>query len=344
MKVSLARDAGAFLDRTSFFRSQEPYLTHVMGTVATSVAKGQRTYEKMSWWVVEDSDAAVCGMMMRTAPHKLVLSPMPREAIDPAVAAVVESDREIPGLSGSKELVESFLVQFIKLSNRAVQPRIEHRLLVYVLDSLNPPSPSTGSLRPGQLSEFELLLTWWTGFAHHTNVERHGLEEGLRASLVSGRIHRWMINDRPVCAVANSSVVNVSSGPVARIGPVYTPPEERRKGYAGQLTAAVSSHLIQRGIGLMLFTDATNATSNGVYARLGYERVDEMVECVLEPCSEVTVRPPKWPATRSLEASNQPAGRYRRSEVGGGFEGQTIGGGRAADVVTLGQVATEVAE
>jgi predicted GNAT family acetyltransferase len=64
---------------------------------------------------------------------------------------------------------------------------------------------------------------------------------------------------------------------------VHTPPEERRKGYAGQLTAVVSSHLIQRGIGLMLFTDVTNVTSNGVYARLGYERVDEMVECVLEP-------------------------------------------------------------
>jgi hypothetical protein len=31
------------------------------------------------------------------------------------------------------------------------------------------------------------------------------------------------------------------------------------------------------------FADATNVTSNGVYARLGYERVDEMVECVLEP-------------------------------------------------------------
>jgi predicted GNAT family acetyltransferase len=33
----------------------------------------------------------------------------------------------------------------------------------------------------------------------------------------------------------------------------------------------------------MLFTDASNTTSNGVYVRLGYEKVDEIVECVLEP-------------------------------------------------------------
>jgi predicted GNAT family acetyltransferase len=33
----------------------------------------------------------------------------------------------------------------------------------------------------------------------------------------------------------------------------------------------------------MLFTDSFNATSNGVYTRLGYEKIDEVVECSLEP-------------------------------------------------------------
>jgi predicted GNAT family acetyltransferase len=37
-----------------------------------------------------------------------------------------------------------------------------------------------------------------------------------------------------------------------------------------------------RGIGLMLFTDVANATSNGVYTRLGYEKIDEIVECVVQ--------------------------------------------------------------
>jgi predicted GNAT family acetyltransferase len=237
----------------------------------------------MWWWVIEDADGAVRGMMMRTAPHKLVLSPMPREAVQLAVAAVADADPEIPGVSGSTELAESFLAQFITRSNRALQTRIEHHLLVYVLGSLRPAPPSTGSWRSGQLRDFELLLTWWTGFADDTDIERHGLEEGLRASLVGGRIHLWMNADRPVCAVAHSTVLDVPSGQVARIGPVYTPPEERRNGYAGQLTAAVSSKLLKQGIGLMLFTDATNPTANAVYTRLGYERVDELVECVLEP-------------------------------------------------------------
>jgi predicted GNAT family acetyltransferase len=127
------------------------------------------------------------------------------------------------------------------------------------------------------------LITWWKGFADDTGVERHGLEEGLRASLEGGRVFLWTDQGQPVCAVAHSVIVDVASAAVARIGPVYTPPQMRRQGYASQLTAAVSAHLIEQGLGLMLFTDAANATSNGVYTRLGYERVDELVECVVVP-------------------------------------------------------------
>jgi predicted GNAT family acetyltransferase len=283
MKVILLADAAEFLDRTRAFRSQEPYLTNVMGSTATSVATGLRTYEKMSWWVVEDDSGSVCAMMMRTAPHKLVLSPMPLEAIDVAAAAVADHDPEMPGLSGSKRLVEPFLARFVDLSHQNLRGVIERNLLVYVLSSLISPPPGSGTPRVATPSEFDFLITWWKRFADDTGVERHGLEEGLRASLDDERVYLWIDQGQPVCAVGHSPIVDVPSGAVARIGPVYTPSEMRRRGYAGQLTAAVSAHLIGQGLGLMLFTDAANATSNGVYTRLGYEQVDEIVECAVVP-------------------------------------------------------------
>jgi predicted GNAT family acetyltransferase len=235
----------------------------------------------MSWWVVEDDAGTVCAMMMRTAPHSLVLSPMPLAAIDVAAASVAVHDPEIPGLSGSKTLVEAFLARFADRSHQELRGKIERHVLVYVLGALTPPPPGSGTWRVASSSEFDLLITWWSGFADDTGVVRHGLEEGLRASLDDGRVCLWIDGGQPVCAVAHSPIVDGPSGSVARIGPVYTPPEMRRHGYAGQLTAAVSSHLLAQGIGLMLFTDAANATSNGVYTRLGYEKVDEIVECVV---------------------------------------------------------------
>jgi predicted GNAT family acetyltransferase len=52
----------------------------------------------------------------------------------------------------------------------------------------------------------------------------------------------------------------------------------------------VSSLLVDQGHGLMLFTDAANPTSHGVYGRLGYEKVDEMVEYSLEPAQGERIR------------------------------------------------------
>jgi predicted GNAT family acetyltransferase len=282
MRVERIGDAAEFVERTQLFRSQEPYLTNVIGTTAVSVASGLRTYEKMLWWVVVDEHDVVRGMMMRTTPHKLVLSPMPTDALDAVVTAVLDDDPGIPGVSGSKELVTAFLSKFIDASGRPVTPILERHLLIYVLGSLLPPTRAAGSARVCDLSEFDALLTWYSAFAMETDIERYGLEEILRTSLAQSRVFVWMDEGRPVCAAAHAPIVTTPSGSIARIGPVYTPPAERQKGYASQLTWDVSSRLLDRGLGVMLFTNAQNPTSNGVYVRLGYQRLDDIVEYVLD--------------------------------------------------------------
>jgi uncharacterized protein len=59
-----------------------------------------------------------------------------------------------------------------------------------------------------------------------------------------------------------------------RIGPVYTPPECRGRGYATSLTAATSQDQLGRGRRFcFLFTDLANPTSNRIYQRIGYQPV-----------------------------------------------------------------------
>jgi len=71
----------------------------------------------------------------------------------------------------------------------------------------------------------------------------------------------------------HAPIVKVPGGSIARIGPVYTPPERRRHGYAGALTAELSKHLLNKGAKVMLFTDAKNPTSNSVYQKIGYRKI-----------------------------------------------------------------------
>ena len=55
------------------------------------------------------------------------------------------------------------------------------------------------------------------------------------------------------------------------IAPVYTPPEERGRGYAGSATAAAAEMLLDEGRTVVsLYTDLRNPASNRCYQRIGF--------------------------------------------------------------------------
>ena len=59
-----------------------------------------------------------------------------------------------------------------------------------------------------------------------------------------------------------------------RIGPVYTPPDQRGRGYATSLVADLTAERLAAGLAFcFLFTNLANPTSNAIYARIGYEPV-----------------------------------------------------------------------
>ena len=77
---------------------------------------------------------------------------------------------------------------------------------------------------------------------------------------------------------------------MARIGPVYTPPALRGRGYAGAATAAVSQAALDAGTReVVLYTDLANPVSNALYERLGYRPVEDRV--VLSFTLPVTLHP-----------------------------------------------------
>jgi predicted GNAT family acetyltransferase len=70
------------------------------------------------------------------------------------------------------------------------------------------------------------------------------------------------------------------AGGVLRVGPVYTPPEHRNRGYGRRLTYEVTARAlagpdVRR---CMLFTDADNPVSNSIYRQAGYVARDRHVE------------------------------------------------------------------
>jgi predicted GNAT family acetyltransferase len=97
--------------------------------------------------------------------------------------------------------------------------------------------------------------------------------ERARLFIASGRLHLWEADGQ----LTTSTFASSPEAGVVRIGFVFTPPEQRGRGYASALVAAVSSATLRDGARCILYTQLANPTSNAIYQRLGYRPIGELV-------------------------------------------------------------------
>ena len=136
------------------------------------------------------------------------------------------------------------------------------------------PTGIPGHARPATADDAALVAEWFLAF--NAEVGEAPLTEAetfARIRIADARIWLWD-DDGPRALAGFTRTV----GTVARVGPVYTPPEDRRHGYAAGCTAAVSRHILDhRADGCVLYTALANPTSNAIYRRLGYDAVGEVL-------------------------------------------------------------------
>lgn len=276
MKVTRLESATEFLKETEPLRAVDPFRTNILGSVASSVAKGTRTYEKYFWWVIADESEKIVGAAMRTAPHGMVLSPMPLNGARELALAVSVHDTELPEVAGPAHLVEEFIKAYQSSGTSESGRPIEEvgSSLLYTLKKLSMPSV-LGSMENAPRAEFKKIYAWYIDFGNEAGILMTNPIESIEDGFDRDSWRFWRVNDEIVSMAGHASLVETPSGIVGRIGPVYTPPLHRRHGYAGILTAQLSQELIDKGAKVMLYTDAKNPTSNSVYKHIGFELIDE---------------------------------------------------------------------
>ena len=272
VKITRFESAADFLQASEDLRGRDPFRTNLIGSVALSVANGTRKYDQTFWWTIADSQGIVQSIAMRTAPHNLTLTPMSLAQAARLAEVVAEVDPDMPGVSGSAETVDFFVSRWNSLAG--TQLALNSQELIYNLPSLKI-FYVNGELRPATSSDLPLIIEWTKNFAIDTGLEMPQLESSVQNSIEEGRSYLWIYNGMPVSLAGHAPLVQTPTGTVGRIGPVYTPPEFRQRGFAGSITSALSEKLIRQGIFVMLYTAAENETSNGVYKRLGFQLLDQ---------------------------------------------------------------------
>jgi predicted GNAT family acetyltransferase len=150
---------------------------------------------------------------------------------------------------------------------------------MHVLEQVSEPvHPAPGRLRAADASDRSLMIEWLEAFEIEAGVLAGQAQTMVDSRMASGRLLVWD-DGGPVSVLGTNPPV----AGVVRVGPVYTPPEHRRKGYAGSAVAAASRYALAAGAtSCMLFTDLANPTSNKIYAEVGYQRVGDWEEYLFE--------------------------------------------------------------
>ncbi len=243
-----------------------------------------------SWWlVVRDPAGEVVGAAMRTAPqapYPPYLLAMPIEAARDLALVLHQRGEPVSAVNGAVPAVQVFADTYAAAVGGSVR-RGEVMRLQELGELVRPPEPA-GRLRIAVAGDHDLVHRWFDAFGvdaaaqagrhdpHPPPIESH---ESVGRRIQGGDI--WIWEDQAGSPV-NVTGFNPASFGVARVGPVYTPAEHRGHGYAAAAVAEISARLLDEGARVCLFTDANNATSNGVYERLGYRLVVEMANLVIE--------------------------------------------------------------
>ena len=269
----LTEDLDEYLAAAGDFLRSRPVAHTVLLTSVDGLHAGGRSYDpsppRCGWWGT--ADGTVTGAFLQTPPSLVLLTGMPEPAAEALPAALTAADWPVPGVAGGSAVVTGFAAAWRR--HTGTEPRIQMRQRLYSLEKLTPPLPAPpGAARVATVADRDLLLAWYEAFA-----EEAGAVGGVQTSMIDDRLSHggltlWEVDGTPVAMGGQTRVV----AGMARVVPIYTPPEQRRRGFAAAVTAAVSQASLDAGArDVLLFTDLDNPTSNSVYQRVGYRPVDD---------------------------------------------------------------------
>ena len=220
---------------------------------------------------VSRADRVIAAAVM-TPPWNLVLScTVEPEAVVALAADLDAAGVAVPGTVGPVDRARAF--GELWCGTHGLTSRLAVAERIYRLERVVPPVGVRGHVRMATEADRDLLVDWVDAFLDEA-LDRRNPEEAsviVDQSIRVGTRTWYLWEDGVPVSVA------AAGGPTPngiRIGPVYTPPELRRRGYASAVTAATSQAELDKGRRfIFLFTDLSNPTANKIYQQIGYEPI-----------------------------------------------------------------------
>jgi predicted GNAT family acetyltransferase len=223
------------------------------------------------------ADGALVFAATMTPPHKLLLSGEGddwEESTKILAESLTGEGWDVPGVVGPNPLARAMIKNLAAACGKRY--KLDQQLRLYALRKVETPLPSRGRLRNAGAADAALIFPWW----YEARVEMFGKadpEETRRTAgyrLEDGEIYVWE-DDKPVSMA-------ITTRPTKRgicVGMVFTPPDQRNRGYATACVGELSRKLLREGREFCsLYADLLNPVSNSIYQKIGYRPICDFEE------------------------------------------------------------------
>lgn len=290
MAWTLTSDADEYLAAAGSFLESDPVRHTVQLAVALALSARQRPAshvppgegeqpaadEPLFGWWRHAAATEVSGVMMHTPPYPVGVTDLTEGAAQSLAAELQARGRRPGAVTGERSDAMSFAAAWRASTGQAARQAESARL--FLLARLTAPRPGPeGAARVASTADRGLLADWLADF--HAESGTIDPEGDLDDRLTFGGLTLWECDGRPVSLAG----IRLPAAGVARIGPVYTPPLLRGRGYAAAATAAVSQAAIDQGTRqVVLFANPANRTSTALYQRLGFVPVEDRIKLTFQ--------------------------------------------------------------
>lgn len=276
MKVRELPDVATLWLATEAYLSSDPANnTHQLSAAKRIMDLGARHGERFFVVYADDTESELVASAIRVDTKALFLAMMPRDAAIALALYLCANDVRLSGVIGRRDVLPAFTDAFAQRFSTHVD------LMLYRLMKTPDYGRAIGHARVATVDDLGLLIDWYRAF----EIEVGGItmptpiEERVAIRIKNQQLILWMDEGKAVSMAG----VNPLPAASARIGPVYTPPALRGRGYAQAVTAAASEH-VQRDQPrtVFLFTDAMYPASNKSYQRIGFVHLADHAHLLFE--------------------------------------------------------------
>ena len=235
-------------------------------------------YDNPVMAAIEDDDRVVALFQM-TPPHPMNIIIIDETKTDViltfAAKEFLQRDIQIPSAVGLKPVIFAFAENWKELTQCETKLLMDQGLyrLDKVADSLD---MSPGTWRFARKDEATLIEDWYVAFNQDVGLapsSRESIREKVAQFLDDQEVFFWELDGKVVSMMKKAR----PSEHGVTVSFVFTPKEERQKGYARTMVAAGSEELLKTYDFCVLYTDMMNPTSNKIYQEIGYRKIADSV-------------------------------------------------------------------